>query len=124
MKQTMLLEKNTILEGTKPSNMGLKIRALKSGLVTTGQINLPFRIEAVGEGYYSHLLEAILQEIGKKEFKEAKELLTLASDKKWEYLWPPAGRLKRRVPPKHILNINMLEVVKLPPAKKKKKDKK
>jgi len=121
MKQTMLLEKNTILEGTKPSNMGLKIRILKSGLVTTGQINLPFRIEAVGEGYYSHLLQAVLEQAGKREFKEAKELLTLASNKKWEYLWPPSGRLKRRVPPRHILNLNMLEVVKLPPAKKKKK---
>ena len=124
MKQTLVIEKGTILEGTKPSNLGLKIRILKSGLVTTGQITIPFRIEAVGEGYYSHLLQAILEEIGRKEFKEAKELLTLASDKKWEYLWPPSGRLRRRVPPRHILNLNMLEVVKLPPAKKKKKDKK
>jgi len=121
MKQTMLLEKNTVLEGNKPSNMGLKIRVLKSGLVTTGQINLPFRIEAVGEGYYSHLLQAILEQTGKREFKEARELLALASDKKFEHLWPPSGRLRRRVPPRHILNLNMLEVVKLPQAKKKKK---
>ena len=123
MGQTLIIEKGTILEGTKPSNIGLKIKVLKPGLVTTGQINLPFRIEAVGDGYYSHLLYAVLEQTGKKEFKEAKELLTLASDKKWEYLWPPSGRLKRRVPPKHILNLNMLEVVKMP-QQKKKKDKK
>jgi len=120
MKTTLVLEKNTILEGNKPSNMGLKIRVTKTGLVTQGQLTLPFRIEAVGEGYYSHLLQAVLEQAGKKEFKEAKELLSLASDKKFEYLWPPSGRLRRRVPPRHILNLNMLEIKKLPTKKKKK----
>ena len=120
MKTTIILEKNTVLEGTKPSNMGLKIRVTKTGLVTQGQLSLPFRIESVGEGYYSYLLQAVLEQVGKREFKDARELLTLASDKKYEHLWPPSGRLRRRVPPKHILNLNMLEVKKLPAKKKKK----